>query len=295
MAVNGPMKMYAVKPLYDFSPTIELPTCMYKMNNLYDDDKADKTTVTPNKEDLYLLAEKQQLNILQKLEDLKVKVLRMKEDLGVVNHNSAENIEQFQDIVVKANPENPPLSLWVFYKLLSETVPVRIVSYIHSSLVNVPEFLKQLPIESCVEPCKVSLTVIWKDGKNDTEMVVNPIHQGTIEGEVNIARYIARLLGFNYETDPILSTQIDDWLEIANSSIIYGNNKERQSALKSLNSHLGKNTFLVQDSLSLADIVVWSSLAQNKLHEDLPSNVSKWFKLLLENDLFEFCRKLPFL
>lgn len=37
MSVNGPMKMYKVKPLYDICPPINLPTCMYKMKNLYSD------------------------------------------------------------------------------------------------------------------------------------------------------------------------------------------------------------------------------------------------------------------
>lgn len=36
MAVNGPLKMYKVQPLFDFSPEIALPTCMYKMKNLHD-------------------------------------------------------------------------------------------------------------------------------------------------------------------------------------------------------------------------------------------------------------------
>lgn len=37
MSVNGPMKMYKVKPLYDICPLINLPTCMYKVKNLYND------------------------------------------------------------------------------------------------------------------------------------------------------------------------------------------------------------------------------------------------------------------
>lgn len=112
---------------------------------------------------------------------------------------------------------------------------------------------------------------------------------------ISLFRYIARLLSFNYDADPIVSTQIDNWLEIAHSSLIHGNNKERQAALKSLNSHLGKSNYLVQDSISLADIVVWSALTQNKLHQSLPANVSKWYKSLAEHEIFESCKDLPFL
>ena len=105
-------------------------------------------------------------------------------------------------------------------------------------------------------------------------------------------RYIARLLNFNYDVDPISSTQIDNWLELAHSSVIHGNNKERQSALKSLNSHLGENSYLVGNSLSLADIIFWSCVAQSKLHESLPANVSKWYKSLLEDEMFTYCKSL---
>lgn len=105
-------------------------------------------------------------------------------------------------------------------------------------------------------------------------------------------RYIARLLNFNYDTDPILSTQIDNWLELAHSSIIHGSNKERQSALKSLNSHLGKNNYLVGNSLSLADIVFWSSVVQTRLQENFPANVAKWYKSLLEDEMFAYCNNL---
>lgn len=105
-------------------------------------------------------------------------------------------------------------------------------------------------------------------------------------------RYIARLLGFNYENDPILSTQIDDWLETAHSSVIHGSNKERQSVLKSLNSHLGKNSYLVGNSVTLADIIIWSALVQTKLHKDLPANVSKWYKGLLNNEMFAYSENL---
>lgn len=44
MSVNGPMKMYKIKPLYDISPPINLPTCMYKMKNLYTDSHPAKET-----------------------------------------------------------------------------------------------------------------------------------------------------------------------------------------------------------------------------------------------------------
>ncbi|KFM75835.1 Aminoacyl tRNA synthase complex-interacting multifunctional protein 2, partial [Stegodyphus mimosarum] len=105
-------------------------------------------------------------------------------------------------------------------------------------------------------------------------------------------RYICRLLSFSYEHDPVTSTQIDNWLEIAHSLLIHGNNKDRQGALRSLNSHLGKSNFLVGDSISLADIITWSAIIQTNLYQSLPGNVTKWFKSLLSADIFTSCEKL---
>jgi len=289
MSLNGPIKMYKIRPLYDFVPDIILPTCMYKTKNVYGETGSIETVVY-KEDDLNLLEmEKHQLNIIQKLEDLKEKVLKLKDEFGI---QTQAPVDKFQDIVIKANPASPPLSLWVFYHILSQTMPVRLVSYIHSSLVEVPNYVNKLQNLVSSEPCKVSLTIVWRHGNEDHEMVIDPVNQGRIEGEVNIARYIARLLCFNYETDPILSTQIDDWLEAAHSSIIHGSNKERQSVLKSLNSHLGKKSYLVGNSASLADIIIWSALVQTKLHKDLPANISRWYKGLLNNEMFAYSENL---
>lgn len=105
-------------------------------------------------------------------------------------------------------------------------------------------------------------------------------------------RYLSRLMCFNYDSDPITSTQIDNWLELVHSSVIHGNNKERQAALRTLNAHLGKNAYLVEDSYTLCDVVAWSALIQTKLYQNLPANVLKWFKSLLNVDVFKQCVEL---
>ncbi|XP_054710903.1 aminoacyl tRNA synthase complex-interacting multifunctional protein 2-like [Uloborus diversus] len=287
MYKNGPVKMYKVSPLYNILPEISLPTCMYKMENLL---KEGPVAGSQNQEDQNLIElEKRQLSIIEKLEGLKEKVMQMKKELNVTTH---QPLPKFQDVVIKANPDSPPLSLWILYQMLSQSMPVKLVTYLHSSLLHLPENVKNLQNVSNSESSQISLTVIWREGNKDHEMMIDPVHQGIIEGEVNIARYISRLLFLNYDEDPISATLIDDWLEVAHSSLIHGNNKDRQAALKSLNSHLGKNSFLVGNSLTVADIIIWSSLLQTKLHDGLPSNVSKWYKSLSENEMFHLCHTL---
>ncbi|GFR00876.1 aminoacyl tRNA synthase complex-interacting multifunctional protein 2 [Trichonephila clavata] len=290
MTANGPL-MYHVSPLYNFSSDIILPTCMYRMNNIHDTNFSLGSTDEMNLSNTVDLVEleKSQLNIIQKLEDLKEKVLKLKVEFGVVENN---NLGTFQDVVIKANPQYPPLSLWVLCHLFSQTTAIRLNTYLHSSLNSIPENINKLENISSSNSCKTSLTVIWRDGNKDHEMMVDPIHQGIVEGEVNIARYLSRLFSLNYETDPILSTMIDNYLELVHSSIIHGNNKERQGALRSLNSQLGKNAFIVGDSYTIADIVTWSALIQAKLHQSLPANVMKWFNSLSNVDIFQKCDKL---
>ncbi|XP_055936052.1 aminoacyl tRNA synthase complex-interacting multifunctional protein 2-like [Argiope bruennichi] len=289
MTANGPL-MYHVRPLYDFTSNIVLPTCMYKMNNLHDSKFSTEFSHEVSSKSLDLAElEKSQLNIIHKLEDLKEKVLKLKAEFGVTSDN---NLGKFQDIVVKANPKSPPLSIWVLYHLIAQSTPTRLVTYKHSSLNAIPEEIRQLQNSSSSESCNLSLTVIWRDGDRDHEMMIDPIHQGMIEGEVNIVRYLSRLLSLIDESDSVLSTQFDNWLEVVHSSIIHGNNKDRQGALKSLNSHLGKSAFLLGDSYTIADIVMWSALTQTKLHQSLPANVAKWLKSLLNVDIFQKCNDI---
>ncbi|GIX99738.1 aminoacyl tRNA synthase complex-interacting multifunctional protein 2 [Caerostris extrusa] len=292
MTANGPL-MYHVSPLYDFTSDIVLPTCMYKVNNMLSSKIPSEFNDQGNSKSLDLVElEESQLNILQELENLKEKVLKLKKEFGVEYHS---NVEKFQDIVIKANPKCPPLSIWVLYHLFSQSTATCLATYLHSSLKTIPEDVRHLQNASSSESCNISLTVIWRDGKKDHEMMIDPIHQSTIEGEVNIARYLSRLLCFTDENDALLSTQIDNWLEVVHSSIIHGNNKDRQGALRSLNAHFGKNSFLVGDSFTIADIVMWSALIQTKLHQNLPTNAEKWFKSLLNIDLFKKCNGLVLL
>ena len=114
--------------------------------------------------------------------------------------------------------------------------------------------------------------------------MISPTKQTAVRGEVNIARYINRVI--SCESDIIMATQIDEWLDIAHVQILNGNTKEKAAALRNLNSRLGKNEWLVGSALSLADIVMWSALHQTKQANGAPTNVKKWLKKCDENPLF---------
>ena len=118
-------------------------------------------------------------------------------------------------------------------------------------------------------------------------MMVDPSKQSPVIGEANIARYLSRLLPSCYENDNIVTaTEIDTILDMA-TLLQKGNQKEKASVIKNLNVKLGKSSWLVGDSLTLADIVAWSAVHQTQEVESLPGNVKKWVKSCNEHSAFK--------
>ena len=124
-------------------------------------------------------------------------------------------------------------------------------------------------------------------------MMVSPSVQSAIHGEGNIARYLARSLEPSYEDlDAATATEIDTLVDMATGQLLKGNSKEKASILRSLNSKLGKNTWLVGSGMSLADIVMWSVLHQTGQAEGAPTNVKTWLKTCNSHPAFQFALRL---
>ncbi|KAI7863062.1 tRNA synthetases class I, catalytic domain-containing protein [Spinellus fusiger] len=78
---------------------------------------------------------------------------------------------------------------------------------------------------------------------------------------------IARLFGRVYPEsalyntkDPIISTLVDQWLDIAESKLATSDFKVLDSIFKELNKHLTLRSYIVGYQLTLADFVVWGAL-----------------------------------
>ena len=127
-------------------------------------------------------------------------------------------------------------------------------------------------------------------------MMVSPSTQTSIQGETSIARYLTRLMDSGYDSaDLVRTAKIDSWLDVA-GTIVYGNTKEKASSLKAINSHLGKNAWLVDTNLTsgpgLADIVVWSAIARTGLAAKAPNNVKTWFEACSNKAMFNSATRL---
>ncbi|XP_067859607.1 aminoacyl tRNA synthase complex-interacting multifunctional protein 2 isoform X2 [Heptranchias perlo] len=197
-----------------------------------------------------------------------------------------------RDIVINASPSEVPLSLLVLHSLLCEQYRVLSSVHVHSSVKNNPAQLRNcLGEESSSrsrQEYQLGFTVIWKD-VSKPQMKFSIQSMCSIEGEGNIARFLFSLLGREY--DPVASTQIDSWVDVAIFQLKMGSNKEKAAVMRSLNSVLGKSPCVVGVDLTLADIVLYCALQQTEI-ASVPANVQRWVKSCENLACFNLAPKL---
>lgn len=201
-----------------------------------------------------------------------------------------------RDVVIGASPSRPPLSLWPLKHLLGLQSDVLLTSHVHSSISRkLPDRVRQLmdrgtsraPTNRLRYP--LVLTLIWKEMEKDCEVMVSPLVQTAIVGEVNLIRYLGRLLSPPYdEGDPAIATETDAWLEKVHGSLFHGTQKEQKALLEEIDSHLGAHGPYLGEgtSFGLADVALWSALLQLGLEKKAPENVSCWLATLRKDPAF---------
>lgn len=255
--------------------------------------------------------EQRQTKVLQDLNKLQEQVLSMAQqrcvDLSAVGelstqargvtgvpsqtHASPLQSGKLLDLVVSVDPDTVPLSLLVLLSQLSSQYHILTTTYVHSSATTTPDrlrnFLQNGAHTSPRSNFQIALSVVWKKVPNGPRLMVSPTQQTHIEGEVNVARYLGRLLQPAYDGSSIVqATQIDEILDTVQQQLIRGN-KERAAVLRTLNAWLGKSQFVVGSSLSLADVVVWSAVQGLHLASDAPTNVKQWLKACRQSKEFQ--------
>ena len=102
-----------------------------------------------------------------------------------------------------------------------------------------------------------------------------------------MARYLGRLLTPPYDSsDIVTATMADEWLDIAELQMVRGSKKEKMAVVKSMNTKLGRNDWLVGSAMSLVDIVMWSILHQSGVVDEVPANVKRWMKACTGSPMF---------
>lgn len=108
----------------------------------------------------------------------------------------------------------------------------------------------------------------------DCEVVVSPLNQLALRGEVNLIRYLHHTL-YPTPADIITETKLDNLLDICHRLIHARTIKEKQSLIRAINALLGKSTWLGGDTMDVADIAAWSAI-QNTENVELTQNMKKW-------------------
>ncbi|KAM9210513.1 aminoacyl tRNA synthase complex-interacting multifunctional protein 2 isoform 1-T1 [Dugong dugon] len=303
------MPMYQVKPYHGGGAPlhVDLPTCMYRLPNVHGRSgcPAPGAGHVQGESDLSLQAlESRQDDILKCLYELKAAVDGLSKmiqtpdaDLDVTNIIQAEptalttsaldlnsvlgkDYGALKDIVINANPAEPPLSLLVLHRLLCDHYRVLSTVHTHSSVKSVPENLLKCFGEQTKKQSRheyqLGFTLIWKNVPK-TQMKFSIQTMCPIEGEGNIARFLFSLFGQKHNA--VNLTLIDSWVDIAIFQLKEGSSKEKATVLRSMNSALGKSPWLVGNELTVADVVLWSVLQQTGgANGTVPANVQKWMK-----------------
>ncbi|XP_053708092.1 aminoacyl tRNA synthase complex-interacting multifunctional protein 2 [Synchiropus splendidus] len=303
------MSMYKVKPICGGDVTIDLPTCMYKLPNIHTQPGSASQPALQNGEmDPAVKAlEARQDEIMRKLYELKAAVeglaktvttpdadLDLTVSSSLTSPSSAslqgtadldsllgKDLGALRDIVINANPAQPPLTLLVLHSLLCQRYRVLSTVHVHSSVSTVPPQLL-----SCLGPRHVDsyarhlfqlgFTLIWKDVPK-LQMKFSMQNMCPVEGEANVARFLFKLLA-PYPSDPALATLVDSWVDTAFFQLAEGSAKERAAVLRSLNSALGRSSWLVGQEFSLADVVCYCCVMQSGSGLSAPANVQRWIK-----------------
>ncbi|XP_020491871.1 aminoacyl tRNA synthase complex-interacting multifunctional protein 2 isoform X1 [Labrus bergylta] len=305
--------MYQVKPVSGGHVKVDLPTCMYKLPNIHAQQGNSCTSehaLQNGEVDPAVRAlEARQDEILRKLYELKAAVDGLAKTVttpdadldltvssclsshspipstfkGVTDLDTVlgKDLGALRDIVINANPAQPPLTLLVLHSLLCQRYRVLSTVHVHSSVSNVPQQLL-----SCLGPShadsysrnlfQLGFTLIWKDVPK-LQMKFSVQNMCPIEGEANIARFLFKLMA-PYPSDPAQATLIDNWVDMAFFQLAEGSSKERAAVLRALNSALGRNPWLTGSELSLADVACYCCVLQSGSVSSAPANVQRWIK-----------------
>lgn len=189
------------------------------------------------------------------------------------------------DFVISASVSQPAFSAVLIGEFLkSEGIHVATLTQKHSSLSGeIPDDFLAVSgglggrLQHDVE--KLVFTFLWKDEPFCPSLMISTQLQTKIIGDANIGRHLCRILcpQLYNEDDIDISADIDKWID-ASVQMNNGNSKEKDSALKSMNSHLGRNNYFCGETITLADITILASLLANSNYvKSLPKNVKKWF------------------
>uniref|UniRef100_A0A8C5IZV0 Bifunctional glutamate/proline--tRNA ligase n=1 Tax=Junco hyemalis TaxID=40217 RepID=A0A8C5IZV0_JUNHY len=134
-----------------------------------------------------------------------------------------------------------------------------------------------------VEHVKNDVEISVQEGK---ETILSVSEQVSFSDVNSIARYLARVAASAglYGSNLLEHTEIDHWLEFSATKLSTAS--QFPSAIQELNHCLSLRTYLVGNSLSLADLCVWAVLKDNSTWQEqleqnkAPVHAKRWYSFL---------------
>ncbi|XP_069708807.1 bifunctional glutamate/proline--tRNA ligase isoform X4 [Phaenicophaeus curvirostris] len=141
-----------------------------------------------------------------------------------------------------------------------------------------------------VEHVKNDVEISVEEGK---ETILRVSEHVSFTDVNSIARYLARVAGSSglYGSNLLEHTEIDHWLEFSATKLSTAS--QFLSAVQELNHCLSLRTYLVGNSLSLADLCVWAVLKDNNIWQEqlqqskAPVHAKRWYSFLEVQDPFQ--------
>jgi len=182
------------------------------------------------------------------------------------------------DLVVRCPPSRPPHSLPLVADLLAAAgVPLHTSQHTHSSCGgelpdNLATFLK--PTDLARSKSNLRLTVIWcEDGTGECQLLVSPLTQSPIRGEVNLLRYLARLYPAALSHE---GPDQDEHLDNVHR-LYWGAARSRAATLHQLTSNVSEKKNLAGGKPGASDFALYSALVNLNLQGDFSAEAKKWF------------------
>jgi len=293
--------MYQMRPLHQVE-NIPVPSVMYQMKSLHE-------VVETNDPDMKTLLEKDR-KIADDLVALTNEVRELSLKLGhtfgqpstTTTTTDVKSITEgtrklqlstnlpngITDLVISTSAAQPAFSAVLIGEFVQHYgIHTAMIAQKHSSLVaeDVPENYLDVTnglgsrLQHTVD--KLALTFVWKATDPFTPSLMHaPSIQTRVMGDANIARYLARILVPQlYDEDDVAGVAaVDKWIDSA-VQLYNGNSKEKDSVVKAMNSHLGKNDYFCGGCVTLADVTLLGALLANSTHvKTLPKNAKKWLQ-----------------
>ncbi|CAL8068728.1 unnamed protein product [Calicophoron daubneyi] len=199
----------------------------------------------------------------------------------VADLGSAVEQQRIISLTVQANPDNPPLAaLLSCYLLSTNGWPVSVCSYVHSSVVHMPDYLTTLMNKlSAAQQHRnsvVNLRIVWTNTCPDCVTFLG-FNCTELYGEAMLLEKLLTMI-------PNAGlTSADEVLIRIDNGLLLGSDTEQSETLKWLENH-PHFTALERELPDIIDCFLYVCLKRSKLSKHLPPRLGSWYK---------FCSGVP--